>query len=121
MVIDALRQAHLRLIDEAPIEIMLTRPVKEEDGAGGYVELAPEVIGPIKVRIVPDTRAVSARYSEAGEVFKRRWLILAPHDADVRRKDRLEYEDAELEITRVIKRWYRGEVYAVQCEAEEVS
>jgi hypothetical protein len=121
MAIDALRQAHLKVINEAPVEVMLTRPVKEQDGAGGYIELVPEVIGPIKVRIVPDTRVVSARYSEAGEVYKRHWLIFAPHNADIRRKDRLEYEGAEMEITRVIKRWYRGEVYAVQCEAEEVS
>jgi len=120
VVINALRQAHLRLIDESPVEITLKRPVREEDGAGGYIERDPEEIGPVRVRIVPQSTA-SARHVEAGEVFKRQWLIFAPYDANIRRKDRLAYEDTELEITRVIKRWYRGEVYAVQCEAEEVS
>lgn len=117
-MIDALRLAHLRLIDESPVEITLKRPVREEDGAGGYIEWDPEEIGPVRVRIVPQS-AASARHVEAGEVFKRRWLIFAPYDADIRRKDRLEHEGAELEITRVIKRWYQGNVYAVQCEAEE--
>lgn len=120
MVIEALRQGHLRLIDEVPVEITLKRPVREEDGAGGYIEGEPEEIGPVKVRIVPQSTA-TARRVEAGEVYTRRWLVFAPYDADIRRKDRFEYESTELEIVRVIKRWYRGDVYAVQCEAEEVS
>lgn len=121
MVIETLRKSHLQLIEEVPTEVMILRTTKDEDGAGGFIETGETEIGPIKVRITPITRAIRNTYSEAGETTKEQWQIFAPYDADIRQKDRLEYEDKELEIIRVTKRWYRGEVYAIQCEAEEVS
>ncbi|NPV44808.1 MAG: head-tail adaptor protein [Firmicutes bacterium] len=120
MLIKALREGHLRLINEAPVEVTIERPVRQEDGAGGFKKGEPQKIGPIKVRIVPK-RAGRSSNTEAGEASTDYWVIFAPYNADIRPKDRLTYEDMELEITRVIKRWYRGEIYAVQCEAEEVT
>lgn len=115
----ALRDAHARLIAENPVEVTGTRTtyVRKETGGRSKQEIGlPSFMG----RLVARNLMPALTQSEAGTQRVFDWLLLAPHDADLKTADRLEAEGRTFRVVRVIERKLGGEVFAKQATLEEV-
>lgn len=123
--LEALREAHARAIAENPVEVAVHRVAWWDDGEGGRSK-AESDLPPFNGRLVPGRQE---RYGpdqdEAGIVQRRRMMLLAPHDADLRAGSDIEDTFAaggrRYRVTWVTRRYYRSEIYAVQADVEEVS
>jgi len=117
--LQALRDAHTRAIAENPVDIAIHRVEVVDDGAGG--NLRQEIdLPPFVGRVVPSRIQPRLNVTEAGQLRTFDWLLLAPHDADVRVGDTFTAHGKVFRIKRVIDRRLAGEVFAVHAYAEEV-
>ncbi|WPD20181.1 hypothetical protein [Thermaerobacter composti] len=115
----ALRGAHARLIAENPVQVTVTRTTstrKETGGRSKQETVLPAFTG----RLVPRNLQPEATQTEAGTQRVFDWLLLAPHDADLKATDRLEADGRTFRVVRVIERKLGGEVFAKQATLEEV-
>ncbi len=110
----ALRDAHARAITEDPVEIAISRAGMIDDGgdSGGL----PVFTG----RLVPSRNQPRENVNESGWFTASAWLLLVPHDADVRVGDTFTAHGRSFRVKRVIERRLGGEVFAVQADVEEV-
>jgi len=122
--LEALKDAHARAIAENPVEIVVHRVAWSEDGEGGRSKTETD-LPPFTGRLVPGR---PLRYGpdqdEAGLAWRRRMVLLAPHDADLRAgsgvEDTFTVEGIAYRVVWVTKRCWGGEIYAVQADVEEV-
>ncbi|HEY8414650.1 MAG TPA: hypothetical protein VIK99_02645 [Thermaerobacter sp.] len=115
----ALRDAHARLIAANPTQVTVTRTTYTKKDTGGRAKqetVLPAFLG----RLVPRNLMPEATQTEGGTQRVFDWLLLAPHDADLRAADRLEADGRKFRVVRVIERKLGGEVYAKQATLEEV-
>lgn len=92
-----------QFIAENPTVVSINRPVKEADGAGGKRRLAPAVLDPQTVRLVPMAPNVSVeRRTSDGEVVTTVYSLVAMPDADIKEEDFFEINDARHEVVTVI-------------------
>jgi len=117
--LQALRDAHARAIAENPVDIVIHRVEVVDDGAGGHSKQETD-LPPFVGRVVPSRTQLRMSVTEAGQLQTFDWLLLAPHDADVRVGDTFTAHGKVFRIKRVIDRRLAGEVFAVHAYAEEV-
>jgi len=122
--LEALRDAHARAIAENPVEVTVHRVEFADDGEGGRQRTETD-LAPFTGRLVPSRQQrFGPDQDEAGLAWRRRMVLLAPHDADLRAgsgvEDTFTIDGTAYRVVWVTKRCYRGEVYAVQADAEEV-
>lgn len=117
--LEALRNAHARAIAEDPVEIVLHRVEVVDDGAGGNAKQEID-LPPFTGRLVPSRTQPRVVVSEAGRASTFDWMLLAPHDADVRVGDTFTVNGRTFRVARVIDRRLGGEPFAVQAYLEEV-
>jgi len=115
----ALRDAHARAIAEDPVEITIHRVELVDDGAGGHIKQETD-LPPFTGRVVPSRTQPRVVVTEAGRFATYDWLLLAPHDADVRVGDTFTADGRAFRVARVIDRRLGGEPFAVQAYLEEV-
>lgn len=116
----ALRDAHARAIAEDPVDIAIHRVEVVDDGAGGNLRQETD-LPPFVGRVVPSRTQPRLNVTEAGQLRTFDWLLLAPHDADVKVGDTFTVREQTFRVARVIERRLGGEVFAVQGYLEEVS
>jgi len=123
-VLETLRDATTRLISENPVEITVHRVTYIDDGAGGRLKEETD-LAPFVGRLVASRRDVRSLAGEAGAVEVARFLLIAPHTADLRAgsdvEDTFEVGGRQYRIRQVIPRAWQGDVYAVHAAVEEVS
>jgi len=116
----ALREAHARAIAENPVDIVIHRVEVVDDGAGGHIKEETD-LPPFVGRVVPSRTQPRLNVTEAGQLRTFDWLLLAPHDADVKVGDTFTVREQTFRVARVIERRLGGEVFSVQADLEEVS
>lgn len=122
--IEALRDATVRAIAENPIQVVIHRVEYQDDGAGGRIKFEVDLPA-FTGRLVPSRSRSFGYQTEAGLVQLAPWVLLAPWDADLRAGSDVEDTFAaggrRYRVVRVIPRAWRGEVYTLHAELEEVS
>lgn len=116
----ALRDAHARAIAEDPVEITIHRVELVDDGAGGHIKQETD-LPPFTGRVVPSRTQPRAVVTEAGPLSTFDWLLLAPHDVDIRVGDTFVAREKTFRVRRVVDRRLAGEVFAVHAYLEEVA
>lgn len=122
--VQALREGHQRLIAENPVTITVLRTRKvPQDGGFDQVESTG---GPYTCRIVLQSTGVPNRVEHLAGIMEldRRWMLLAPHDADLQAgphvEDRFTVNGETWRIKAVYRRTVHGEVASQECELERV-
>ena len=83
-----------------PVMITPIRRTQVSDGAGGYRWGPPTPQEPVEVLIMPAKRRLSDMQvnTELGEVIDYSYIVLARHDADIRRDDTFTWQGDEFEV-----------------------
>jgi len=99
-----MRDQTKHFIDEDPTDIILTRNVKQEDGAGGYI-LTDPALQPVQTFKV--TQAVSAQDTErrtvAGEVVIPSIALVCEWDANIEIGDTFNWNDLLVEVVWLVR------------------
>lgn len=122
-IIEVLRNAHTRLINESPVMITIHRVEYVDDGAGGRYKRESDLAA-FSGRIAP-TRRGRMIITEAGQAREADALLLAPWDADLRAgtgvEDTFFANGRRYRVQQVTVRRWKGEAYAIQADLQEVS
>jgi len=120
-IVNIRRQLTLRAIAENPSEIILTRMVKTDDGAGGHTE-EPVELPAQTFRIFLSGKSGSRDIAqEGGQMQINVMEMLCPWDADVKRGDTFVFDERNFRVHTTMPVRVQGEVVSYQCELEEVS
>lgn len=97
-------------------DVVLLRPTKVDDGAGGHTE--SDVPQPPQVMRIIQQREGSGteRRNRDGEVVRPDLVLLAEWDADVKRNDRFKWRSYTAEVVYVQALEDQGGVYELTCE-----
>jgi len=97
------------VIAENPVDIIITRVPRSDDGAGGYVDGSPVVLKPQTVRIVGSSRvgASITRMTSDGQVAVVDATLLGMPDLNIERDDRFESSGTKYQVVTVNRtpRW----------------
>jgi hypothetical protein len=76
-------------IKSDPVNITISRRTKVDDGAGGWTWSNPTTLDPQEVTITTAKRRLSdmLQNTELGDVVRAPYVVIARHDADIRRDD----------------------------------
>jgi hypothetical protein len=122
-VLEDLRACTKALIAQNPTQIAVCRIARTDDGAGGWKSQKSD-LPPFTGRLVASRRHAQVR-DEAATLNIAEWVLIAPHDADLRHganvEDTFEVAGKKHKVERVIPRKWRGETYSVHAILEEVS
>lgn len=107
-----------RQIARNPTEIVITRMVEADDGAGGVVRKAVELPAQT-VRIFVSSMSEQCITKEGGQVQKQRWGLLAGWDADIQPGDM--FQSGRFRVCGATRVTTGGEVASWQADLEEVT
>jgi hypothetical protein len=95
-----LRKQTSQFIAENPTDVVITRQVMKDDGAGGSIpDGPPSSLDPQRVRVVIKSlnQQIEFRTVE-GEVLKPEYSIVGEYDADIREGDSFTYDGNRIEV-----------------------
>jgi len=123
--LEALRDATTRMIAENPLQVAIHRVEYADDGAGGRSPSQETDLPAFTGRLVPSRRQSDRSFqNEAGLRQESKWLLMTPWDADIKSgtsvTDTFTAKGILYKVTKVIPREYRGELFAIHAEVEEV-
>lgn len=103
------RQQTIGLIDENPIDVVLTRRARVPDGQGGWIYDASTALPPQRVRIFPRRSAavISDRAVPEGIEEIPEYVMVALPEADVSSADTFPYDGSTFRVSRVIRTAWR--------------
>lgn len=85
-------------IERNPSDVVLSREVRADDGAGGYTTTATPLTSQ-RVRVVQQRQnSGTERRNQAGEVVRPAITLVMKHDADVQRGDTFDWQGLDAEV-----------------------
>ena len=122
-MLETLRANSAAVIGENPVSIAIHRVERTEGSDGGRASQESDLPA-FTARLVPSTEH-AAQTDEAGPLAVSGWLLLAPHDADLRAGDGVQDTFAagglSFRVVQVLDRKWEGQVYSRQAMLEELS
>jgi hypothetical protein len=90
-------------IEENPTDLVITRPVREPDGAGGMRDLPPNDLPAQRVRVVPASPSASVEVrNTSGETVSLAYSLVGLPDCDVQPDDSMVIDGLRYEVAVVV-------------------
>jgi hypothetical protein len=93
------RRLTIDFIEADPLELQLMRPVRTEDGAGGYETGDPVPVGGLqRLRLIPLGDGAQERLMADGRQVSPSYMLMGPYNANMQRWDTFELRGDRYQI-----------------------
>lgn len=100
-----------QFIEADVVELSLSRKVKASNGSGGYTTSAGGIVGPFRVRLIPQSDRVPEVVTNDGRLVRPKFVLMAMPGTDIQRDDTFIFGE-EYQIAAV----HKGPEYAFKAD-----
>lgn len=109
--LEAMRRNTREFIWADPVTLILSRRQTEGDGAGGFREIAPQVLEPQTFRIIPVADIGTEVQTPDGRIHTPRFVLLGEWNADMERFDSFALGDKVCQLITPIRPEHSMSIY----------
>lgn len=94
-----------------PVELILTRVVKDEDGAGGYKNVKHQMPNSQRFRMIPSNDRMPEVIASNGTYPRPEYTLLGEWDADLMEDDEFEFQEVVYKIINPVRPVHTDKAY----------